>query len=166
MIGWAVEIKEKQNEAIKKQTTTAAAPSPTPKKKREMKRKNVAWTRTAWTPGSLPHYWATEENAADCVKWNSKIFPENAQGFDWNWKPNLNAWDRLWRTKITTKPIKLAAKTQNKFSLTLILISSAVKIHRCKHYCAWTEKWLLTKIHFVVTLDDVTAVIKQIHHIP
>ena len=77
------------------------------------------WTRIAWPPDSLIDHWAMEENTVKRFKniifkgyfcgnhrinlvdpynyVNSKIFPGHAQGFDWNWKPNLNACHRLWR---------------------------------------------------------------------
>ena len=63
-----------------------------------------------------------------------------------------------------TEPIKLAAKTQNKFSLTSIFTLLPSKF--IAKSITWTEKWPQTKTHFADRhTDDVTEVIKQIYNI-
>ena len=63
-----------------------------------------------------------------------------------------------------TEPIKLAAKTQNKFSLTSIFTLLPSKF--IAKSITWTENGRKQKrTLLIVTLDDVTEVIKQIYNI-
>ena len=65
-------IKEKQTKRQKlykkKQNKTNKTIQQQPKKKEKKNESAEAWTRTAFLPGNLLVYWATEENTMDNVK--------------------------------------------------------------------------------------------------